>query len=534
MEYENIKLILKDKLSYKWSAAKEVYVRGYAFNGETLLIGKDLIEYFEGIISEKDFAARLSCLEGIYNIIVITPSGTFACVDQVRSMPLFYDMDFDDSGKVTLLDAIDETVATTKEIEQDVLKVFRYALFTLDDKTIFKNVYEIKAGHYLRISHCGVEQISYVFWYYAEKRIRNLENAVSQLHINYLATFQRVIRVLDHRTAVIPLSGGHDSRMIGFYLKALGYEKIIAYSYGFQNNNEEAKYSKMSADVLGIPWYFVPYNAKEMHRLFRQEGFHFLIDAGNGVSVPCLQEWYAIYKLCKDKYLPGDSVILPGYSGDFLAGSHLLQQANGQKSINSKEIVDYFMRYHFSNRKAQSVEMDANLRETICLAVPALKSSQKDFFPDEANFLSESFDLVHRQAKFIVNAVRVYDYFGYQWMIPYFERSQFDVWAQIDNCLRYNRKAFFALEQHIYPESLKKISFAGETRHTFFARVRALLRRLRPAHFMYGYYALGIQYYIQYYHQKLENVDCLAQDAYLSCLADCREESEQKSDEKKR
>lgn len=43
----------------------------------------------------------------------------------------------------------------------------------------------------------------------------------------------------------------------------------------------------------------------------------------------------------------------------------------------------------------------------------------------EANELLERFDLENRQGAFIVNATRVYDYFGLQWLIPFFECAQF-------------------------------------------------------------------------------------------------------------
>ena len=94
------------------------------------------------------------------------------------------------------------------------------------------------------------------------------------------------------------------------------------------------------------------------------------------------------------------------------------------------------------------------------------------------------FNVQERQAKFIVNSVRAYEYFGYEWLIPLWDNALFDFWAKVPITLRYQRRLYFQAVNHRQPytndSSLTK-SFGEEVRRYRTTRTiaRYLIRLLR-------------------------------------------------------
>ena len=78
---------------------------------------------------------------------------------------------------------------------------------------------------------------------------------------------------------------------------------------------------------------------------------------------------------------------------------------------------------------------------------PKLHSKLNSFFsPDKCNTNEESeaqyhcFAMKERQAKFIINSVRVYEYFGYEWLLPLCDKVFLDFMKSIPLSLKHNKK----------------------------------------------------------------------------------------------
>src|SRR5690606_6258341 len=136
--------------------------------------------------------------------------------------------------------------------------------------------------------------------------------------------------------------------------------------------------------------------------------------ASNWASVPHHQDWLAVRAMRADGTIEADAVFAPGHTGDFIAGGHLggvVARSRGRfsKVRLAESIVDKHLSlapWTGSDRR----EWVARLAEE--LAVPALLSASKMASAYEA------WEWQERQAKFIVNSVRVYEYFGYDWWLP--------------------------------------------------------------------------------------------------------------------
>ena len=81
---------ISDSFAYKWAFCGKTLVRGYFFLNDRLMSATEAVIYLNSLPTVKEIQQILPRLEGSYNIIVQRDDGFLACVDPVRSMPLFY------------------------------------------------------------------------------------------------------------------------------------------------------------------------------------------------------------------------------------------------------------------------------------------------------------------------------------------------------------------------------------------------------------------------------------------------------------
>jgi len=62
-------------------------------------------------------------------------------------------------------------------------------------------------------------------------------------------------------------------------------------------------------------------------------------------------------------------------------------------------------------------------------------------FPDNASAF-ESWDIAERQAKFIINSLRVYEFWGYEWWIPFWDYEYINYWSRICVNYRINKRLY--------------------------------------------------------------------------------------------
>ncbi|MBN1552549.1 hypothetical protein JW979_13825, partial [bacterium] len=74
-----------------------------------------------------------------------------------------------------------------------------------------------------------------------------------------------------------------------------------------------------------------------------------------------------------------------------------------------------------------------------------------DQYPDQSSAF-ESWDISERQSKFIVNSLRVYEFFGYDWWIPFWDKEFMDYWCRIRPKNRLNQSLYIKLVDNLAKE----------------------------------------------------------------------------------
>jgi asparagine synthase (glutamine-hydrolysing) len=324
----------------------------------------------------------------------------------------------------------------------------------------------VRAGHCLHVparsgSGCGREgsvlaaassgQEPYYAFRHGDFEAADPERLIEPLYELHARVFRRLLASTDGRPLAVPLSGGYDSRLIAVWLAALGAKDVTCYTYGLPGNWESAISRELAAH-LGFRWTFVRYDAQRWRAWAREEAFRRYFDTSGGyASAPHFQDWPAVRELAASGEIPREAIFVPGHSGDFLAGSHIPKWFAARERISRTETLGAVLDAHYRLWDWPR-ETAAAIRERMSARIEGVVGPIADGTAEEAADHFECWDCQERQAKFIVNSVRVYESFGHEWRLPLFDAELMDFWSRVPLSLRVGRRLYFdyvARRQHL-------------------------------------------------------------------------------------
>src|SRR5699024_9030361 len=173
--------------------------------------------------------------------------------DIVRSKPAFIAKT--DEGFVITDDL--QNVAN-KRIDEEKVSIFIEADCLFGSSNCYKHIYTCQAGEVVTIGNGEIQSERY-FEFIPEPNSKKME--VDQFVSTFNLLMEEIIeRMVESAPEVnnwlIPLSGGHDSRIMVNSLKKAGIENVICFSYG-TSGNLQSKISKQIADAVGYDWHFI-------------------------------------------------------------------------------------------------------------------------------------------------------------------------------------------------------------------------------------------------------------------------------------
>lgn len=446
-------------LERDWTWLYKVATRGSAFDDYgCCLAGREFSSRFERTKTVQDFVSKVRALNGFFAVVVMVPGLVMAAVDRVRSIPLFY------AVKGSHFYLSDNAYWIWRELgnpQPDWLLSAEFLLtgYVTGPDTLMKDIKQLQAGEiiafdetggsielerYFKFAHCEVDR--------PRQEFVEILGKITDDCIKRLAEFAK------GRTIVIPLSGGLDSRLIAMKLKAIGYPNLVAFSYG-RVGNAESEVSRQVSEQLKIPWKFVTYS----HNLWREwycssEYAKYREVAGGLCSLAHIQDWPAVWQLSRERVVPPDAVFVPGHSADFLAGSHIPSELALSRSTVYERVIDTIWKRHYLLNSVKAVGSiigrgSDEISERLLSRIGTLVArGSPNLSPKEAVSAFESWDWQERQAKFIVNSVRVYEYWGYSWWLPWWDMKFMDYWQNVGLSLRINKNLYDAYVSHTEDE----------------------------------------------------------------------------------
>jgi asparagine synthase (glutamine-hydrolysing) len=423
-----------------WARRGATSARGYAHLDGRFLRADGIASALDACANDEAWRDVIRRLNGCFAVVTEHPDHVLAAVDRVRTIPLFY---ASGDGEGWLSDDARWVLERSGSHESNEIGSVEFGLtgYVTGAETLFLRVRQIQAGRVLRLGKSAVQD-RYYEYRHGEFHAPDVERLIPALEAVHERVFRRLLDGAEGRQIVVPLSGGYDSRLIGVSLRDLGAKDVVCYSYGLPGN-WESRISKELADYLGFRWEFVEYSAARWRAWGETAEFRdYLHRAGNLTSVPHIQDWPAVRELSRARRISADGVIVPGHSGDFLAGSHVPKWFVKRANLERRDFLDSIARAHYSLWDWPAGRAE-ELRGAFDQRVESIVGPVGRLSAEQAADLFERWDLEERQAKFICNSMRAYEAFGHEWRLPLFDAELMDFWARIPVVLRAGRHLYF-------------------------------------------------------------------------------------------
>ncbi|MDP2173598.1 MAG: asparagine synthetase B family protein [Candidatus Cloacimonadaceae bacterium] len=442
-----MKIALIKQRGFAWQSDAKHHCKGYATDNNGSYLDASGLQALIKDKKPKALSDILTDLNGCFCLVSEDADTIFAAVDRVRSFPLFYAID--DQGDLLLSDdAFDLKDRLLPEtIDNDSVSEFLLTGYVCGADTIYSQIRQLLAGEYLVFNKNTKTLKLNIYYRYIHPEESKLGKAglLDAMHDMHKGMAQRLIQSLNGRPVAIPLSGGYDSRLIASLLKEAGYDNIVCFSYG-DPKSAEVLISKAAADHLKLPWRFAAHDRESWFAAYqsslRKDFYRYATHLSASAHI---QDWLAVKDLKAKALLPDDSIFIPGHSGDFLEGSHLPLTFENVPRVSRYALIQAILNRHFRlwDWKDHYHRYYPVFREKLCqsLDIPAFMN------PEQAASLFEEWDLRERQAKFINNSVRVYEFFGSEWRLCLWDNAMLDFWASVPMRHRMGRKLFLDYAQ---------------------------------------------------------------------------------------
>ena len=433
------------------------WLKGTFFYENKLLPNVDVVRLFSSVLEDShtdhdSLKTLLLTLNGNFALALETPRYIFCTVDRVRSIPLFYAVNGDEAlfsdDANHLRDRLDPPFNEENGAE------FLVTGYVTGPDTLFDGISQLQAGEYLVYDKADGSLITQFYHRFWHENFFSEDDLLDRLDEVFVRVFQRLIESTKGHQIVVPLSGGLDSRIIVAMLKRLGVEDVICFTYG-KKGNREAEISRQVAEALGYRWYFVEHTKENLY-----DGYHsraisvYKIYSSNLTSLPHTQDFLAVKELKEEGKIPENAVFVPGHTGDMISGGHIPLDYDQHQSYTFDKFLVDILKKHYSLWKWDATELGPLFKDRVWKSVGDIPVYSNESC---ANAI-ELFDFSERQAKYIVNSVRVYEFFGFQWRIPLWDAELIDFFLQVPVSYRIHQLLYKNYAKNLFTQQLQPLS----------------------------------------------------------------------------
>lgn len=453
---------LMNNQGYSWSSENNVWAKGYAFDlDNNYHEASSLVNFFLDVKDFQDYRQRIESLNGLFAVVVKNNEDFYLATDITRTFPLFYIRQNNQwviSDDANLLKRLFNLEVDRKQAEE-----FLFSGYMIENKTLVKEINQVRAHEIVSLSE---EIICHEYFSYAVSKVT--DDTFGEFQKKLLQSYQevgrRLIKSLRGRTAVLPLSGGYDSRLVLTILKEQGYEKIICFSYGSKSSYELS----IAADVsnsLNVKFIKINYSNEFIAQNLEIEEFiEYELFSGNLASLPHIQDFLAVKYLKSEELIPADAVFIPGIAGDIYSGTQI---PKGFSYHSCNVDIDDIIKKRYLNFTNEEFTSEFNK----C-------SNCFDYS------LVENFCVKEKVPKFVANSVRVYEFLGFSYLLPLMDKVLLNLFSSVPvEFKNTNDKKNYCISSNLYDATnfilFKKhgIAFKKNDNRIVFARYFNFLKR---------------------------------------------------------
>lgn len=448
-------MILIDNTHTKWNHINEgslnlYYKNNKAFNNTLLDIIKHSASH-ENLI--KELSAELSQKIDFTSGICENDSYTISWVDHVRSIPVFYSH-IDQSLLISNNPRSIRQEADLSKFDKESELEFSMSGYVTGNKTILENLNILQPGEFL-VWNKEVKELSIIrYFQYTPEFPENDNSEINKKQLGNIIDriIKKIIKRAAGKTIWVPLSAGLDSRIVLCKLCEYGYENIQTFTYG-PKYNFEAKYAKKIAQTLNVPWQEIVLPDHTIRKYFEDDVRKEFWQYADGLkTIPCMREYSAVRYLHDNGLAKPGDIFINGQTGDYLTGGHIPNSWCDHTPKSSEEFFTQLINKHYDlwfNLKSED-----NLRSIEKPIEKLLPHNWKSNLTglDLAQY-NEMWEYDGRQVCYVINGQRVYEFFGYNWELPLWDKELVDFYQAVP----IHQK----MEQSLYKDYLKEYNYKG-------------------------------------------------------------------------
>lgn len=363
---------------------------------------------------------QMEMSQGCYAAVLLDGHELNCWTDAAGSFPLFYKVE----GDHLMVSDFEGTLPSFPSVIAESAKdAFLKIYCTEGTDTLLPDWKAIPAGHRLDANlQTGEISLQRYFHHFELKKDAYEVQFTDRCRWLFQDMSLSIGAFCKDKLALVPLSGGYDSRLILSLLIQCEHPDILCYTYG-RTDSHEMEIASAVAEKLGVRHERILYDQEvfsmygsEDWKQYEQHNHHFQ-------SLPHEQDYFAM-RILKERGLLGRPfVAIPGYCGDIAGGSYLKDL-----DIEPRDYIEQLTGY---------------------TAKHLLKEEHVAAWDIYQQWLCEN-----RLSKFIVNGVRVFEHFGGEWMLPLWHDTFLHLFYNIDHRNRLGQKAYLEALFSIYFEPL--------------------------------------------------------------------------------
>jgi len=430
-------------LSYGWSKYNidniNIWFKGYLINNNK----EDFFLSLKSIISNeapsyKEIEEYIRSVNGHYAIVAQKDNFVFSAVDRIKSIPIYYANKNDNFIISNHSHYLEKANNSDLEINTQSILEISMSGYTIGNKTVYKNIFQLMAGEFIFIKNNRFSIINY-YNFFPFGVVGRGKDSLSTIFSDTMITIMKdVIYSCEGRQIVVPLSAGKDSRLIVSALYKLNYKNVKCFSYGVKKSSDMVIGEKISK-ALGYQWKGITTTRKKHQEVFYSKIFkQYKDDFETMSSTPFYQDFFAVLQLKSSGWVDDNAVFINGNTGDFLSGGHIANRLiKGDKS----DLYSVYLDKHYSEwEKLRNKVNDSIISYNLDLLFKEKFKGNMDRIPISSIY--ESFEWLGRQSKHIVMMQRCYEFFGYDWRMPLWDNRLMDFWEQVPVEYKYKQKLY--------------------------------------------------------------------------------------------
>lgn len=359
---------------------------------------------------------------GHWSLISSLGESILLATDRMRSLGLLYAFD---GQRWIITDDVNSLLAHLPGLRRDERQARIFASFgyTLGTRTLLEGVSSVEAGSLVLLNPDGSTSTSSFVDY---RRLSVLIDEEAEFHALFEKaldqSFTRLLDAAGSRTLAVPLSGGLDSRLLLAWLTRLGASHIQTFTYG-KPQAKEVGISRGVAQAFALPWVSVDYTPEKITAFWSgPEAEAFRRANWCGVSLPHVQDSYALHEMCRSGWLGEDAILLPGHT--------IVGNGHDEDFVLSLPPAGELARL-IASRHASAQGRDRIINEEPLISHEILRAAQQvrfDGSPASALSWVEWFNLRERQAKYINHSMRAYEFYERTWAAPMLDLDMWQAW----------------------------------------------------------------------------------------------------------